>query len=97
MLNSKQSARLRAMSNKMDTILQIGKDGIGDNLIKQASDALAKRELIKIRVLETAMYTAKEAAEDLSTATMSETVQVIGSRFVLYRKNPELKEKSIVI
>lgn len=97
MLNSKQRARLRAMSNKMDTILQIGKDGIGDNLIKQASDALAKRELIKIRVLETAMYTAKEAAEELSTATMSETVQVIGSRFVLYRKNPELKEKSIVI
>ena len=96
MLNSKQRARLRAMSNKMDTILQIGKDGIGDNLIKQASDALAKRELIKIRVLETAMYTAKEAAEELSTATMSETVQVIGSRFVLYRKNPELKEKSIV-
>ena len=97
MLNSQQRARLRAMSNKMDTILQIGKDGIGDNLIKQASDALAKRELIKIRVLETAMYTAKEAAEELSTATMSETVQVIGSRFVLYRKNPELKEKSIVI
>ena len=97
MLNSKQRARLRAMSNKMDTILQIGKDGIGDNLIKQASDALAKRELIKIRVLETAMYTAKEAAEELSTATMSETVQVIGSGFVLYRKNPELKEKSIVI
>lgn len=97
MLNSKQRAQLRAMSNGIETILHIGKDGIGHNLIKQASDALTKRELIKVRVLETAMYTAREAAEELSAATGSDTVQVIGNKFVLYRKNPELKEKSIII
>ena len=85
-LTSKQRARLRAMANGIDTILIVGKDGIGDTLVKQAEDALEARELIKGRALETAPLTAREAAEALSRATRSEVVQVIGTKFVLYRE-----------
>ena len=84
-LTSKQRAQLRGMASTMDTILHVGKDGIGDNLVKQANDALEARELIKGRVLENSMLTAREAAEEIAAATRSEVVQVSGSKCVLYR------------
>ena len=84
-LTSKQRAQLRGLANTIDTILIVGKDGIGDNLVKQANEALEARELIKGRVLETAMLSAREAAEALAPLTRSEVVQVIGTKFVLYR------------
>ena len=60
-------------------------DGIGENLVKQVNDALEARELIKGRVLENSMYTAREAAEELKVAARCKMVQVIGSKFVLFR------------
>ncbi len=89
MLTSKQRAILRGMANSMDTIFQVGKGGISDTLVAQTDDALRARELIKLRVLENSGYTAREAAEQLAEQTGSEVVQVIGSRFVLYRRNPK--------
>lgn len=87
-LTSKQRAQLRSLANSLDTILQIGKDGIGENLIKQADDALEARELIKGRVLDNNIdYDARAAAEELARATRSEVVQVIGTKFVLYRES----------
>ena len=83
-LTSKQRAQLRGMAATMDTILHVGKDGIGDNLVKQANDALEARELIKGRVLENSMYNAREASVKLAEATGADCVQVIGSKFVLY-------------
>ena len=91
-LNSRQRAQLRGLANSIDTIIHIGKDGIGDNLIKQASDALEARELIKGKVLENSMLSAREGAEELARATRSEVVQVIGTKFVLYRETHS-KEK----
>lgn len=87
MLNSKQRAALRACANQIDTILQVGKGGIGDTLVKQIDDALVARELIKIKVLENCEYTAREVAELLSGKTDSEPVQVIGNKVVLFRRN----------
>ena len=96
MLNSAQRAQLRAMANSLDTILQIGKGGITDNIVTQVSDALAARELIKGRVLESSMLTAREAADELSRQCRAEAVFTIGSRFVLYKENHEVpKEKRI--
>ena len=86
-LTSKQRAQLRGLANGIDTILHVGKDGMGDNLIKQADDALEARELIKGRALENSLLSAREAAEALAKATRSEVVQVIGTRFVLYRES----------
>ena len=89
MLTSKQRAVLRGMANNLETIFQVGKGSISDTLVAQTADALRARELIKLRVLENSGYTAREAAEALAEQTGAEVVQVIGSRFVLYRRNPK--------
>ena len=96
-LTSKQRAQLRGLANGIDTILQVGKEGIGENLIKQADDALEARELIKGKVLDNNLdYDARTAAEELAKATRSEVVQVIGTKFVLYREtHSRPKEKRI--
>jgi len=94
-LTSKQRAQLRGIANTIDTIVHIGKDGITDNLVKQADDALNAREIIKCRVLENSMYTAREACDELSRLTRSEQVQVIGTKFVLYRQNSNIAKRKI--
>lgn len=97
-LTSKQRAQLRGLANGIDTILHVGKDGIGDNLVKQADDALEARELIKGRALENSLLSAREAAEALAKATRSEVVQVIGTKFVLYREtHSKPKEQRITL
>ena len=89
-MTSKERARLRGLANGIETVLQIGKDGIGENLIHQADITLEARELIKGRVLDGCMdYTPRTAAEAIAQATDSEVVQVIGSKFVLYRKKKD--------
>ena len=96
-LTSKQRAQLRGLANGIDTILIVGKDGIGDNLVKQADDALEARELIKGRVLENSMLTAREAAEELAARTRSQVVQVIGTKFVLYRPSHKKDKKDKIV
>lgn len=96
-LTSKQRAQLRGMANSIDTIIHIGKDGLGENLIQQANDALEARELIKCRVLESAMFSAREAADALGKATRSEVVQVIGTKFVLYRQSHHKDKKDAIV
>ena len=96
-LTSKQRAQLRALANGIDTVLIVGKDGVGDNLVKQASDALEARELIKGRVLDNALMTAREAADTLAPLTRSEVVQVIGTKFILYRPTHRKDVNKIVL
>ena len=89
MLNGKQRAYLRSIANTIDTILIIGKGGITQQVIKQANDALTAREIIKGKVLENSDLTSRQAADMLSEEVSSDVVQVIGSKFVLYRPNPD--------
>ena len=89
MITSKQRAALRSQSNGMETIFQIGKGGISDMLVQQEEDALKAREMIKLRVLESAPVFAREAAQELAEKCGAEIVQVIGSRFILFKRNPE--------
>ena len=89
MLTSKQRAKLRGIASRYDTIFQVGKGGISDTLIRQTEDALKKRELIKMRVLDNCEFSSREAAQILAEKTGSEVVQVIGSRFVLFKRNPK--------
>ena len=79
-MTTKQRAALRSMCNTMEPVLQIGKDGITDNLVKQCWDALEARELIKVNVQKNAPYTARVHAEP---------VQTIGNRFSIYRQARE--------
>ncbi len=87
MLSSKQRAQLRAMASTMDTIVIVGKGGITENVITQVSDALKARELVKGKVLDSSLLSAREACEMLSEACAAEQVQSIGSKFVLYKRN----------
>ena len=92
MLTSKQRAYLRAMAAPMDTIFQVGKGGVNDNMCEQISNALEARELIKLRVLDNCDLNAKEAAQIISEETNSDVVQVIGTRFVIYRESVDHKK-----
>ena len=89
MLTSKQRAYLRGIASGYETIFQIGKGGISENLIQQVNDALRKRELIKLRVLDNSEFSAREAADEIAEQTKSDVVQVIGSRFVLFKRNAQ--------
>ena len=80
------------MASQMDTIMQIGKGGIGEKLIATVSDALEARELIKMRVLENCDLTVREAAEELAAATDAEVVAVIGTKCILYRESKTKKK-----
>jgi len=96
-LTSKQRASLRGAANGLDTIVQVGKDGISENLVRQADGALEARELIKCRVLENAPLTAREACGELARLTRSEPVQVIGTKFVLYRRQHDKEKRRYTI
>ena len=87
MLTSKQRAMLKSMSNGIEAILQVGKSGVGEQLVKQLDDALEARELVKLSILETAPEGAEETARALAEATHSQVVQVIGRKMVFYRRS----------
>ena len=87
MITSKQRSQLRGLAAAEDTIIQVGKGGINDNLIDSVSAALKARELVKGRVLENSMLSAREACDALAEACKAEQVQVIGTKFVLYKRN----------
>ncbi len=96
MLNSRQRAQLRAIANDFETILQVGKSGILDTTVKQVADALEARELIKLKILETCPTNVKDTANQLAEATDSDVVQVIGSKFILYKESKNNKTIKLV-
>ena len=98
-LTSKQRSQLRGIAAGEDTIIQVGKGGINDALVASVNDALRARELVKGKVLEHSMLTAREACQELAKLTRSEQVQVIGTKFVLYRQshNKDKKDKIVLV
>lgn len=96
-ITTKQRAFLRSMAVNIDTIMQVGKGGIGESMVKTVSDALEARELIKMRVLENSGETVREVAEALAKATGAIVVSVIGSKLVLYREACDPKRRKIIL
>lgn len=93
-MTGKERAAFRAQANSLEPLFQIGKGGISEAIIKQTDDALRARELIKVKVLlESSPETPREVADELSKATQSDVIQVIGGVIVLYRFSPELRQK----
>ncbi|MGI6672150.1 MAG: YhbY family RNA-binding protein [Christensenellales bacterium] len=86
-LTAKQRAQLRAMANTLPVVLYIGKDGVTEGTVKEAYDVLNARELIKCAMQQNAPLSAREASDILCERLGASPVQVIGSKFVLYRKN----------
>ena len=91
MLSSKQRAYLRSMAQQLDTIFQIGKSGVTEEICLQISNALEARELIKARVLDNSGYSAHEAANEIADAIGCDVVSCVGTRFVLYKESKNKK------
>lgn len=93
MLTSKQRARLRSLAGALEPVVMVGKGGVTDNVVREVENAFNTRELLKGRVLESAMMTAREVSDELAARTHSDGVQAIGGVFVLYRENRDLAEE----
>lgn len=94
MITGKQRAALRKMANQIQALYQIGKDGITENVMAQLDDALEARELIKVHILDSALLETRETADEIAARLGAESVQSIGSKFVLYRRsknNPKIE------
>ncbi len=93
MLTSKQRAYLISMASKITPIFQIGKAGLTPEMITAISDALEKRELVKISVLKNCMDDPKELGQTVAERTRSQVVHVIGKKIVLFRVS---KKKPVI-
>ncbi|KFI56407.1 YhbY family RNA-binding protein [Bifidobacterium cuniculi] len=86
-LTKKQTKQLRALANTLKPLIQIGKNDLSDTAVQQAEETLERRELMKCQVLDGSGMDAKEAAQALAERLGAEVVQVIGNRFVVYRRS----------
>ncbi len=93
MMTSKQRAELRAQANTLDTVLMIGKGGISDTVVAETEKLLDARELVKGRVLDASMLTAREASDELCARTGADGIQTVGSKFVIYRRSEKLERE----
>ena len=91
MMTSKQRAEFRAQANTLETTLMVGKGGVTENVIAEAERLLDARELVKGKVLETAMMDPREVSDLLCEATGADGIQVVGTKFVIYRKSKKLE------
>jgi len=85
MLTSKERAELRSQANSIDTTLMVGKDGVTENVIAEAENLLTARELVKGKVLESALMSAREVSDEICAATGADGISCVGSKFVIYR------------
>ena len=89
MITPKQRAELKALANSLEPAFQVGKGGVNDAQVAQIDDYLRVHELVKIKVLDNSLYTAKEASIEIAERINAEVVQVIGSKAILYKRNPK--------
>lgn len=85
MLTSKERAELRARANTLETTLIVGKGGVTDSVVAEADNQLLSRELVKGKVLEGALMTAREASDAICEATGAEGIACVGNKFVIWR------------
>ena len=93
MLTSKERAELRAQANTIETTLIVGKDGVTENVVAEADRLLTARELVKGKVLETALMSAREVSDEICEATGADGVSCVGSKFVIYRFSEKCQEE----
>lgn len=94
MLTSKQRAELRAEANTLETTLMVGKGGVTEQVLSEARTQLEARELVKGRVLETALLSAREASDAICTGIGAEGIACVGSKFVIYRRSEKKAQEA---
>ena len=93
MLTSKERSELRAQANSIETTLIVGKEGVTETVIAEADNQLTARELIKGKVLETALMSAREVSDEICQATGADGVSCVGYKFVIYRFSEKRQEE----
>ena len=93
-MTGKQRAYWRSLANSIDAKYQIGKDGMNNNFINQIRAALEANELIKVHVLENSMLDTRQACQELCEMLSAEPIQVIGSKFVIYKESQKKKKEA---
>ena len=93
MLTSKERAELRAQANTIDTTLMVGKDGVTENVVAEAERLLTARELVKGKVLEAALMSAREVSDELCQATGADGISCVGNKFVIWRFSEKCQEE----
>ena len=93
MLTSKQRSELRAQANPMDVTLIVGKGGVSESVITEAENLLESHELVKGKVLETALMSAREVSDEICEATGADGVSCVGNKFVIYRYSEKCQEE----
>lgn len=93
MLTSKERAEFRAQANSLETTLMVGKDGVTEAVAAEADRLLTARELVKGKVLETALMSAREVSDALCEATGAEGISCVGSKFVIWRFSEKCQEE----
>ena len=93
MLTSKERAELRAQANTLETTLMVGKDGVTQAVAEEADRLLTARELVKGKVLESALMSAREVSDALCEATGAEGVACVGNKFVIYRFSEKCQQE----
>ena len=93
MLTSKQRAEYRAQANSIETTLMVGKDGVTEAVIAEADRLLTARELVKGKVLETALMSAREVSDAICEATGADGISCVGSKFVIWRFSEKCQEE----
>ncbi len=86
-MTSKQRSKLKSIAANLDPVGQVGKEGIGENMLKSFSDCLEARELIKVHILENADGDPKLIGRELAERLNAECVIVIGRKAVIYRRS----------
>ncbi len=89
MITTKQRAYLKSLASKLEPVFQIGKGGVSEVQMTAIDDYLRKHEIVKVKVLDNSLYTAREAADEIAEAINAEVVQVIGSRAVFFKRNAQ--------
>lgn len=93
MLTSKQRSEFRSQANTLEVTLMVGKGGVSESVISEAEILLESHELVKGRVLETAMMTAREASDAICEQTGADGVSCVGYTFVIWRKSKKLEAR----
>ena len=93
MLTSKERAEYRAQANSLETTLMVGKDGVTENVVAEAEKLLTARELVKGKVLESALMSAREVSDAICEATGADGVACVGNKFVIYRFSEKCQEE----
>ena len=93
MLTSKQRAGYRAQANALETTLMVGKDGVNDGVIEEAERLLTARELVKGKVLETALMSPREVSDAICQATGAEGIACVGNKFVIWRFSEKCQQE----